>query len=432
MEIIIGVLCAALGLLAGFMLGRNHKREAELEAQVKVLESQVQTADKQMLKSKEEWQAHTQELLTAQQAKFDETIAKVTAQMRDATDEMLKKRQEEFSASSNTSLGQIVNPLKETIDKMKEAMKENTIKQTEIGGEIKTQALNMMRQSEAAKNSADELTRVFRHAGRVQGNWGEIILDELLESQGLTKGVHYEIQSSIRDSAGDVVRNVDDHGMRPDVILHLDQKRDVIIDSKVSLTAFMDYVNAEDEADRQRYLKAHVDSIRKHVKELSTKDYSSYVKPPKVRMDYVIMFVPNTGALWTAITAQPDLWRNAMDSNVYIADEQTLFAALRIINLTWTQIIQAQNHEKVFELANELMDRVGQFMGRYKNMGDALSKALKAYEDGEKKLQPGGQSILQTCGKLQKLGAKQSSKNPLPQLDDDSETGEDPERLIEE
>lgn len=432
MEIIIGVLCAALGLLAGFMLGRNHKREAELEAQVKVLESQVQIADKQLLKSKEEWQAHTQELLTAQQAKFDETIAKVTAQMRDATDEMLKKRQEEFSASSNTSLGQIVNPLKETIDKMKEAMKENTIKQTEIGGEIKTQALNMMRQSEAAKNSADELTRVFRHAGRVQGNWGEIILDELLESQGLTKGVHYEIQSSIRDSAGDVVRNVDDHGMRPDVILHLDQKRDVIIDSKVSLTAFMDYVNAEDEADRQRYLKAHVDSIRKHVKELSTKDYSSYVKPPKVRMDYVIMFVPNTGALWTAITAQPDLWRNAMDSNVYIADEQTLFAALRIINLTWTQITQAQNHEKVFELANELMDRVGQFMGRYKNMGDALSKALKAYEDGEKKLQPGGQSILQTCGKLQKLGAKQSSKNPLPQLDDDSETGEDPERLIEE
>jgi DNA recombination protein RmuC len=432
MEIVIGVLCAALGLLAGFMLGRNHKREAELEAQVKVLESQALSADKQLLKSKEEWQAHTQELLTAQQAKFDETIAKVTAQMRDATDEMLKKRQEEFSASSNTSLGQIVNPLKETIDKMKEAMKENTIKQTEIGGEIKTQALNMMRQSEAAKNSADELTRVFRHAGRVQGNWGEIILDELLESQGLTKGVHYDIQSSIRDSAGDVVRNVDDHGMRPDVILHLDQKRDVIIDSKVSLTAFMDYVNAEDEADRQRYLKAHVDSIRKHVKELSTKDYSSYVKPPKVRMDYVIMFVPNTGALWTAISAQPDLWRNAMDSNVYIADEQTLFAALRIINLTWTQITQAQNHEKVFELANELMDRVGQFMGRYKNMGDALSKALKAYEDGEKKLQPGGQSILQTCGKLQKLGAKQSSKNPLPQLDDESETGEEPEKLIEE
>ena len=317
-----------------------------------------------------------------------------------------------------------MNPLKETIDKMKEVMRENTIRQTEIGGEIKTQALNMMRQSEAAKNSADELTRVFRHAGRVQGEWGEIILDELLESQGLTKGIHYDIQSSIRDASGDVVHTEDDRRMRPDVILHLDQKRDVIIDSKVSLTAFMDYVNADDEASRQKFLKAHVDSIQKHVKELSGKDYSSYVKPPKIRMDYVIMFVPNTGALWTAVKAQPDLWRNAMEKNVYIADEQTLFAALRIINLTWTQITQAQNHERVFELAGEMLDRVGQFMGKYKSMGDALAKAQKAYEDGEKKLQPSGQSILQTCGKLVKLGAKQSTKNPLPQLDEDMESSQ--------
>jgi len=424
MEIIIYVLCAALGVMAGYLLGKNHKKEAQLEAQVKVLESQLDSAQKQQFKSKEEWQAHTQELLTAQQSKFDETIAKVTAQMRDATDEMLKRRQEEFATSSNTSIGQIVNPLKETIDKMKEAMRENTIRQTEIGGEIKTQALNMMRQSEAAKNSADELTRVFRHAGRVQGEWGEIILDELLESQGLTKGIHYDIQSSIRDASGDVVHTEDDRRMRPDVILHLDQKRDVIIDSKVSLTAFMDYVNADDETSRQKFLKAHVDSIQKHVKELSGKDYSSYVKPPKIRMDYVIMFVPNTGALWTAVKAQPDLWRNAMEKNVYIADEQTLFAALRIINLTWTQITQAQNHERVYELAGEMLDRVGQFMGKYKSMGDALAKAQKAYEDGEKKLQPSGQSILQTCGKLVKLGAKQSTKNPLPQLDEDMESSQ--------
>ena len=225
MVVIIGVLCLIVGLLAGYMSGAG--------------------------KAKKEWQSHTDELLdarqkayddmlAAQQAKFDETIAKVTAQMKSATEDMLKRRQEEFAASSNTSIGQIVNPLKDTIDKMKEAMKENTLKQTSISSEIKTQAENMMRQSAAAKESADELTRVFRHAGRVQGNWGEIILDELLESQGLTKGVHYDIQSSIRDASGDVVRTENDRSMRPDVILHLDQKRDVIIDSKVSLTAFMD------------------------------------------------------------------------------------------------------------------------------------------------------------------------------------------------
>ena len=410
MVYVLSLLCIVIGLLVGFLLGTR--------------------------KARKDYQAHTQELLdarrkayddmlAAQQSKFDETIAKVTAQMKSATEDMLKRRQEEFAASSNTSLGQIVNPLKETIDKMKEAMKENTIKQTSISSEIKTQAENMMRQSAAAKESADELTRVFRHAGRVQGEWGEIILDELLESQGLTKGVHYELQSTIRDAEGDVVHNENDRRMRPDVILHLDQKRDVIIDSKVSLTAFMDYVNADNEADRQKYLKAHVESIQKHVKDLVKKDYSSYVMPPKVKMDYVIMFVPNTGALWTAMKAQPDLWRNAMEKNVYIADEQTLFAALRIINLTWTQIAQAQNHEMVYELANEMMDRVGQFMDRYKAIGKALDSAGKAYEAAGKKLEPSGQSIIQTCAKLQKLGAKQSSKNPIPQLQDaDTESSE--------
>lgn len=416
MNILFYVICVALGMAIGLLIGRNRKRESELETQVKVLESRNASLTGQAARDKEEWQAHTRDMLDAQQAKFDETIAKVTAQMKSATEDMLKRRQEEFATSSNTSIGQIVNPLKETIDRMKEAMKENTIKQTSISSEIKTQAENMMRQSAAAKESADELTRVFRHAGRVQGNWGEIILDELLESQGLTRGVHYEIQSSIRDAAGDVVRDEEDRGKRPDVILHLDQKRDVIIDSKVSLTAFMDYVNAEDEGERQKHLKAHVESIQKHVKDLAGKDYSSYVKPPKIRMDYVIMFVPNTGALWAALNAQPDLWRKAMDKNVYIADEQTLFAALRIINMTWTQIEQARNHERVYELASEMMDRVGQFLDRYRAIGKALENAEKAYEAGGKKLEPSGQSIIQTCVKLQKLGAKQSSRNPIPQL----------------
>lgn len=418
MDILIYIICIVLGIAVGLLIGRNRKRENELETQVKVLESRNASLTEQASRDKEEWQAHTRDMLDAQQAKFDETIAKVTAQMKSATEDILKRRQEEFATSSNTSIGQIVNPLKETIDRMKEAMQENTIRQTSISSEIKTQAENMMRQSAAAKESADELTRVFRHAGRVQGNWGEIVLNELLESQGLTENVHYELQSSIRDASGDVVRNDNDHGMRPDVILHLDQKREVIIDSKVSLTAFMDYVNAEDENDRQKFLRAHVESIQKHVKELAAKDYSSYVKPPKVKMDYVIMFVPNTGALWAALGAQPDLWRNAMEKNVYIADEQTLFAALRIINMTWTQIAQAQNHEKVYALANELMDRVGQFMDRYKAIGKALENAGKAYEAADKKLQPTGQSIIQTCAKLQKLGAKQSSRNPIPELNE--------------
>lgn len=394
-------------------------RQEEIKAEArKQLEETKADEQRRMTEAKAEWQKQTSYALDAQQARFDETIAKVTAQLKTATDEMLKQRQKEFAESSHTNLGQIVNPLRETIDNMKKAMNESTLKQTSMSSEMKANIENMMRQSEAAKKSADELARVFKHGSKVQGDWGETVLDELLESQGLTKGVHYDIQSVIRDADGYVVKSNEGSIMRPDVILHLDQRREVIIDSKVSLTAFMDYVNAEEEDKRQQYLKAHIDSIQKHVKELSAKDYSSYVQPPKVKMDYVIMFVPHTGALWTALHSQPDLWRKAMEKNVFIADEQTLFAALRIINLTWTQIAQAQNHERVYALANELLDRVGQFMKKYQAIGKALENATKAYEDGEKKLLPGGQSILQTCGKLEKLGAKQSDKNPLPQLTD--------------
>ena len=353
-----------------------------------------------------------------QQERFDATINHLKAEMKSVTEEMLKQRQKEFSESSHANLGQIVTPLRETIDRMKQVMQDSTLKQTAMSSEMKANIEMMMKQSRAAQQSADELTRVFKHGSTVQGDWGETVLDELLQSQGLTRGIHYDTQAVLRDAQGQTVRSDDGSLLRPDVILHLDQRREVIIDSKVSMTAYIDYVNEEDEGKKERLLREHIESMKKHVRELSTKDYSSYVKAPKVRMDYVIMFVPHSGALWTALNAQPDLWRRAMDRNVFIADEQTLFAALRIINLTWTQIVQQQNHEKVYALANEMLDRVGLFMRKYQGIGEALEKAQKAYEEAGKKLEPQGQSIIQTCRKLVKLGARQSEKNPLPQLID--------------
>ncbi len=425
--IIIGVL---LGVIIGYLLGHAKSNETRLESNAlstenRMLKMQFAAQTKEMEQRHREvveaQETRHQEAMAAQQLRFDETIAKITAQMETATDTMLKERQKEFEESSTSNLGQIINPLRETIDKMKRAMEENTEKQTSMSGEMRANIEHMMRQSQAAKDSADELARVFKHGTKVQGDWGETVLDELLTAQGLTRGIHYDTQAVIKDATGNTVRTDEGSLMRPDIIMHLDQKRELIIDSKVSLTAFMDYVNADSEVERQAALKAHVDSIQKHVKELAVKDYSSYIQPPKVRMDYVIMFVPHSGALWTALNCQPDLWRKAMDRGVFIADEQTLFAAMRIINLTWTQIVQNQNHEKVYALANEMLDRVGQFMKKYNALGVALKKAQEAYDDGSKKLQPQGQSILQTAGKLIRLGAKQSDKNPLPQIEQQEE-----------
>lgn len=388
-----------------------------------MLRQQMDQAKEQMKMMTQQFEERHREALDGQQERFNEVIDKVKAEMKTATNDMLKQRQQEFVEQSNTNIGQIVDPLRKTIADMKQALSDNTLLQTTLSGEMKANMENMMRQSEAAQKSTEELTRAFRHETKVQGDWGEAVLDELLESQGLHCGIHFETQATIRDAKGNVIHPEEGASLRPDIIVHLDKNRELIIDSKVSLSSFIDYVNAENADDRQRFLKAHIDSIWRHVKELSDKDYSSYIQPPKVKMDYVIMFMPHTGALWTALNAQPDLWRKAMEKNVFIADEQTLFAALRIINLTWTQIVQAENHEKVYHLAEEMLDRVGKFVKSYEEMGKQIERLQKAYDEGGRKLAPSGQSIVTTSMKLIKLGAKQNSKNPVADDEDMAVSG---------
>lgn len=431
MNVILIVGALVVGVVIGFLFGKvktaamaakYDMASAETERVKADLQAQYERQKNEQREQHEQQKRELQELhvrqLADQQLRFDETLKRVTEQLKTATNEMLKQRQQEFAESSHQNLGQIVNPLRETIAQMKQAMADSTLKQTAMSSEMKANIENMMRQSEAAKQSADELARVFKHKTKLQGDWGETVLDEILTSQGLVNGVHYLTQATMRDAKGNVLKTEEGAMLRPDVIMHLDQRRELIIDSKVSLTAFFDYVNAEGDLAREQALKAHIESVWKHVKELSTKDYSKYIQSPKVKMDYVIMFMPHSGALWTALNAQPDLWRRAMDLNVFIADEQTLFAALKIINLTWTQITQVQQHEKVYQLAEQMIDRVGQFVKKYESLGKALETAQRAYEDGQKKLEPQGQSILNTAAKLVKLGAKQSTKNPLPQLID--------------
>lgn len=456
MEIIIAVVSGLLlGGFLGFMLSKLKNQGSiatmerlkwQLESERANAQTQIDNLQKLLETSKADFEerlcqvkADSKELLLtqernheqalrAQQERFEETMAKVTAQVKTTTEDLLKQRQKEFAESSNANLGQIVTPLRETIERMKQTMSESTLKHTELSAAMKENLENMIRHSEAAKQSADELARAFKHKSKVQGNWGERVLEELLDSQGLQLGIHYERESVIRDAAGNVVIADSGSNLRPDVILHLDKTRDVVIDSKVSLTAFLDYVNAETEEARQSHLNAHIESIQRQVKILAKKDYSSYIQPPKQKMDYVIMFVPHTGALWTALNAQPDLWRKAMEQNVFIADEQTLFAALKMINLTWRQIVQAENHERVYELANEMLHRVGLFMETFTEIGASLQKANNAFNKGKEKLTPGGQSIIQTCRKLEKLGAKQHPKKPIPQFDE----GESFDRSTEE
>lgn len=413
------MLISALLIVSAFVMGGVigvlwlKTKQGELETQIQVRQEKIDLLTKSYESRLAAQEESHQKAMAQLEERFKETIARVSAQLQSVSEQMLKDRQKEFSETSQSSIDQILKPLRENITQMKKAMDDNTLKQTSISGEMKHQMETMIQQTKETKESADELTRVFKHQSKVQGDWGERVLTELLQSQGLTEGVHFSTQEVIRDAAGNVVRNDAGGTMRPDVIIHLDTRRELIVDSKVSLTDYLDYVNAEDEAKREFSLQRHIQSLEKHVDELSRKDYSSYVKPPKVCMDYVIMFVPHSAALWTALNRKPSLWRNAMEKNVFISDEQTLYAALRIVDLTWTQIRQAQNHEKVFELANEMLNRVGLFLKKYNEIGKGLASACKSYEEGRKKISEGGQSIITTSQKLVSMGAKQSDKNPV-------------------
>lgn len=399
MVVLVGILALMIGLGVGYAIASRSR-------------------DSISIKNQEEIEKFKGDAMQSIHREFDRTVATLNSQMQAATEEMLKRRQEEFVSNSNDKLGGLLRPLQESIKEMKETVSANTAKQSELGGRLDANLNSLFVQTMATQASAEKLANALRGSNQIQGQWGEIVLKELLESQGLEEGKHFDTQVVLVDAGGKSIKNNEGNTMRPDVVLHLDKERDVIIDSKVSLSAYLEYMNANDEDTRGQALDKHVRSIESHVGELIKKNYSGYRVAGKESMGFVIMFVPNSPALSLAMGKNPNLWRKAMENRVYIADDKSLYAALKIIHLTWQQINQASNHEKVYALAQEMLDRVGKFMEAYMEIGNKLKSTEESFEAGLKKLQEGGQSIPVTCRKLKELGAKASrtSKGVPPEL----------------
>jgi DNA recombination protein RmuC len=259
---------------------------------------------------------------------------------------------------------------------------------------------------------------VLRRDNKVSGNMGEIILGDLLASQGLTEGIHYEVQARLRDENGKPIKN-DDTGreMQPDVILHYPQGQDAIVDSKVSLVAYQKYVNADTPDDKDRYLQEHIKSLRGHVTELARKDYSKYIRAPREAVDFVIMFVPFESSLQLALANDPTLWREAFERKVFITGEQNLLGILHMIHIAWVQNQQAENQERVFGIAEQLLDRLGDFIQRYNKVGEHIEAVRKAYESADNKLISGRQSVVQKGRELVDLGAKENPNRRIPKAE---------------
>ena len=216
--------------------------------------------------------------------------------------------------------------------------------------------------------------------------------------------------------------------MRPDVVLHYPGQQDVVIDAKVSVKAYYDYVNEPVEALRQQLLDRHVASLRQHVKELAAKDYSRYIQQPRTAIDFVIMYVPNEGALQVALQRDPKLWAEAFERKVFISSTQNLFAILRMIQIAWRQHNQTENQKKIVMLAEQLVSRIGLFAERMTKMGRDINALSADFNDMQKSVD-GTRGILQKANEMKRLGIKEDVKHPIPKLYDDEnnddETNED-------
>lgn len=340
-------------------------------------------------------------------------------QLRDMGVLMAEAQARHLNKENQESMDHITQPLKDAITEMRKAINDNTKDHTAQTASLKEQLRLMMETGREMSEKAEGLANVLRRDNKISGNMGEIILGDLLTSQGLTEGIHYEVQARLRDELGRPLKH-DETGreMQPDVILHYPQGQDAVIDSKVSLVAYQRYVNAETPEEKERALQEHIKSIRSHVNELSRKDYSKYIKASREAIDFVIMFVPFESSLQLALANDPTLWRDAFEHKVFVTGEQNLLGILHMIHIAWVQNQQAENQQKVFGIAEQLLDRLGDFIQRYNKLGEHIELVRKDFDTAGNKLFTGRQSVVQKGRELIDLGGKENPNRRIPKAEE--------------
>lgn len=350
------------------------------------------------------------------QKQFDQQLETIQEQFQNLASKILDQTTQKLKSENVESMSHITQPLKQNIEQLQQAIDKTNHETARSTASLSEQLKSMAEQTAKIDASATRLTNVMRGANKVQGNWGELTLMNLLDSQGLRLGVDYDVQQTLSDDRGNVLTN-EESGKRmiPDVILHYPNNEDIIIDSKMTIDAYANYMNAEDEIVKKKYADNVVKSIRTQFTSLSKKDYTSYIKAPRRAIDFVIMYVPYEGALQLALLTDPKLWHDAFEKKVFITSQQNLMAILKIIQIAWRQYAQTENQKRVYDLADEMLRRVGDFIKRFDKVGKDIETLHKDYDEAYKKAYTGRQSIVQKANDLRVLGAKESANAPIPE-----------------
>lgn len=390
----------------------HEKQIAELkEAQTTQLEQLKAAQTAQLEQVKEGQQKQIEALREMNREQVESQMKLIREQMQTTSEEILKRRQDELSERNKEQVSKIIDPLTQSLKSMREAFDKSKEQQNEALTRLDATIKVNMEKSAALGETADRLTRALTGEVKVQGNFGELKLKQLLEDLELKEGEQFDTQETLRDKAGKQAKGDDGRGLIPDFILHFPNNRHVVVDSKMSLTDYERYMNAEDGTpEKSEYLKAHVASVRAQVKRLARKEYTKYLPEGYNRLNFAIMYVPIEGALNLALLNATTLWREAYDEGVMILGPQTMYMNLRVLEMMWTQVRQLKNQQAMIDAANIVVERVQDFGMRFIDVETSMNSTVEKMAKLKVSTAESGRSIITAAKSLLKAGAKENKK----------------------
>ena len=422
--VIIAIAAAVIivALVLAWIISANRSRVSFLK--------QLSQKDEELIRK--DAQARTAEALRASdKEQYEKTLAELKAGQEKAieaaknalvleSEKILKAREHALKEEAAETMKAITGGLDQNIKDMKEAFEAQKKTHAEESSSIKTQFAETVRhlkeQTDTIGNKAENLASALKGKNKMQGIFGETILENILKAEGLREGHDYEAEIWLRDKKGNIIQNEETgRKMRPDFALHFPDDTDILIDSKVSLSALSDYFEAETDEQRADASRRNLESVMNHIKELTGKEYQKYVVGRKT-LEYVIMFIPNYGAYQLAKQEDPEIFAKAFSQNVLITTEETLIPFLRLIRTAWVQKEQMENISEIVDAAQNMVDRVALFCEKNAEVEHTLEVALKKFKDNSARLNTSPQSIVGAAWKAVNHGIKQPAGHILPQL----------------